>query len=511
MGGNLGKCQKCPMAGEDRSIAGGINTSAVVNDLCAAFFITGAQHTLAGSEYGSQTGIECYPSDIDGITAATTRAHINARRQGDEPPTILIADTGGSQVQQAIRQAQVSGRHVQLYILAAGQVTSAQAPSTTEISCVAHKTWGHRAMSNMSRVSAVGWPWCVDGIGSRFAQVIMASPRIGPDDSRTTEAPLIRVVGLPPMEVHEIRIAATEELEDYVVTAITRAQTMADRNGLTFKWTTSQFRRRRVMGGNHPGAFQMAVHNVEIRAEWGGAERSEPGARAIRDINDEIIDLQNSIAGVQTEAIILDLTSGRANVSEWCVAWTNGELGQAVHAPMNKNQTYNALLGMQPLADRFGAKAVPVETGVAIIGCAPAIANAVLQGWPQPTGRIHLPRRISTCRTHSDHETDVRLSSPSAGHDLTWIAATGGQIHPSTIATVLYDVLGEYPTTESACALNPGTQAEQMIQVTVPAHLRQRMLMGPGADGATYINRRKELQSLPIHGNQATGTTQSKR
>ena len=95
-------------------------------------------------------------------------------------------------------------------------------------------------MANVNFVSALGRPWCVDGNGSRYAQVIMESIRIGPDDSRTTEAPLIRVVGLPPMEeVREIRIAATEKLEDDVVTAITRAQVTADRNDLTFKWTAN--------------------------------------------------------------------------------------------------------------------------------------------------------------------------------------------------------------------------------------------------------------------------------
>ena len=48
-------------------------------------------------------GVECYPSDRGGITAAIARAHITARRQGDELPTILNVDTGGAQVQQAIR------------------------------------------------------------------------------------------------------------------------------------------------------------------------------------------------------------------------------------------------------------------------------------------------------------------------------------------------------------------------------------------------------------------------
>ena len=86
---------------------------------------------------------------------------------------------------------------MQLYVLAAGQVSNAQATNTSEIVRVAHKAWGHRAMAGISSISAVGWPWRVDGNGSRFAQIIIASIRIAPNPTRTTEAPLIRIVGLP--------------------------------------------------------------------------------------------------------------------------------------------------------------------------------------------------------------------------------------------------------------------------------------------------------------------------
>ena len=87
---------------------------------------------------------------------------------------------------------------MQLYVLAAGQVSSARATDTNEIVHVAHKAWGHRAMANINNISAVGWPWGVDGTGSRYAQIIIASIRIGPDLARTTEAPLIRIIGPPP-------------------------------------------------------------------------------------------------------------------------------------------------------------------------------------------------------------------------------------------------------------------------------------------------------------------------
>ena len=64
-------------------------------------------------------------------------------------------------------------------------------------------------------------------------------------------------------------------------------------------------------------------------------------------------------------------------------------------------------------------------------------------------------------------------------------------MHPTAAARALFDILGEYPTAESVCGLNPQVHAfEQMIQVTAPAHLRQRMLMGPGADGSVLVDGR---------------------
>ena len=292
-----------------------------------------------------------------------------------------------------------------------------------------------------------------------------------------------------------------------MIAAIARAPNTADTSNLTFKWTTSQIRRQRGASGSQPGAAQMALHNVEVRMAWGNGNGTEACIRIIGNLKDSLAELQNNIAHDQSDLVRTNLATGQNIAKEWCVGWTNEELGQAVHAPMHRGLTHSAHIGMQPLAERFGAKTVPVETGVAIIGCAPAIADAVLQGWPQHEARIHLPRRISTYRTHCEHEADARLSSPSAGHDLTWIIATGGQVHPATVAAALFDVLGEFPTTESICALNPGAHAfENMIQVTVPAHLRQRMHMGPAGRGWLDPHRRKESQGLPVHRSEEAGT-----
>ena len=83
-------------------------------------------------------------------------------------------------------------------------------------------------------------------------------------------------------EVHEIRIAATEKLEDDIVTAITRAQTLAARGGLTFKWTTSQLRMRRAVGGNRQGGssdgstqHKSAPSGEELEGQSQGPELSE--------------------------------------------------------------------------------------------------------------------------------------------------------------------------------------------------------------------------------------------
>ena len=232
----------------------------------------------------------------------------------------------------------------------------------------------------------------------------------------------------------------------------------------------------------------MAVHNIEISAQQGRVDGEEASNRAINALRTSLAELQNAIVCNQSDPARVNPPSMRHNNSEWCVTWTKEEMGQAIHVPMHRNLTHSALTGVQPLAERFGAKAVPVETGVAIIGCAPAVADAVLQGWTHHEAGIHIARRVLTYPTHREHEVDIRLSSPSAGHDLTWMIATAGQVHPTAVANALLDILGEYPTAESVCGLNPHVRAfEQMIQVTVPAHLRQRMLMGPGADGSILV------------------------
>ena len=119
----------------------------------------------------------------------------------------------------------------------------------------------------------------------------------------------------------------------------------------------------------------MAIHQIVTRGgQYGRGTPSEAG-NAIHALKREICDLQNNNSAGQTRTSIMSLADGRGTPSEWCVAWTKDEIDQAVHVPMNRNQTYSALMGMQRLADRFGAKAVPIDTGVAVIGCAPAIQS----------------------------------------------------------------------------------------------------------------------------------------
>ena len=42
----------------------------------------------------------------------------------------------------------------------------------------------------------------------------------------------------------------------------------------------------------------MALHSIEVRTEWGGSRRPDLSARVIRDLNDESIDMQNSITEI---------------------------------------------------------------------------------------------------------------------------------------------------------------------------------------------------------------------
>ena len=127
----------------------------------------------------------------------------------------------------------------------------------------------------------------------------------------------------------------------------------------------------------------MAVHTIEISVQRGRADGSESCDRAINALKAALAEVHNSTACNQADTARENLPCIRHNDGEWCITWTQEEMEQAIHVPMPRHLTHTALLGIQPLAERFGAKAVPVETGVAIIGCAPAIADAVLQGCSQ--------------------------------------------------------------------------------------------------------------------------------
>ena len=69
-----------------------------------------------------------------------------------------------------------------------------------------------------------------------------------------------------------------------------------------------------------------------------------------------------------------------------------------------------------------------------------------------------------------------------------WTVATGGQIHPDRVAHALREIFGEYPTTDMVCALHPETQVfEPMVQVSVPNHFRNFMIMGPGSEASIQV------------------------
>ena len=346
----------------------------------------------------------------------------------------------------------------------------------------------------MGRISAIGWPWSTDEQGSRFAQAMLSHITIASIVLRTTEAPLCRIAYVPPIEeTREIKVAPTANIEE-VLTAITRMQARCARDNLTSQWTTSHLRPRRATGGYIRGSSQIAVHRLVIRVANDYLESTNNAVNAITVPQQELMAVHNAARQDHSTARIGAFVAGEDAYEEargeWCVTWGPDEMGQVVHIPINvsTDDTYTAFKNMQSIADHCGAKVVPIESGIAIIGLAPAVAEVVIQRWPRAGNGIHQPRRFFTYRAHGTTEADIRFASPASGHDLMWMVATGGQIYFDRVAQALLDVLGEYPTTDMVCALHPETQTfEPMVQVSVPNHLRNLMIMGPAAEAFIQV------------------------
>ena len=139
---------------------------------------------------------------------------------------------------------------------------------------------------------------------------------------------------------------------------------------------------------------------------------------------------------------------------------------------------------------------MPTTSGVAILGLGPALAEGVLSRWRDGEKGIHQPRRLQIYPTSEEGRSYGRLGAPAAGHDLTWLVATRGQLTPRAVAYALRDVwsrpgldnrtrqlaavaafaaIGEtgFMQIHAGYALNAGAKEEELKEViymvTVPA------------------------------------------
>ena len=178
-------------------------------------------------------------------------------------------------------------------------------------------------------------------------------------------------------------------------------------------------------------------------------DNADTRARAfqiIAALRSDLAQIHNSARIGQDVDHVQALVDNMHLFDQWCVSWNSEELRQAVHVPLAANEVYNAIGNTQRIAGLVGAQVVPIETGLAILGLPPTTADAVLRYCAREGSRLHQPRTLQTYDTHLATSADIRLSAPAAGHDLTWMVATGGQIHPSEVARALFWILGEQPT-----------------------------------------------------------------
>ena len=478
----------------------------VVREIAPHVILMNEQHRLVADPHCRDLDRNCYLATRDGAAAAAGRARELAREDAEEEIVVLVLEVGGSALQAINQTLRAAGTRLKVVAVATADAAAPVAPRCSELAAMAHRTWGHWALATAMHVTAMGRPWSKDSWGSRFAQMLLAGFDLRPDAPRTVEAPLWRA--RVPCDTEWSRVlcvAAQKQMEQAVLAALYRAQAEALGQNLRFGWWTRHYRPGEKLADRTAEARPVSTHVVAIGRDVQGSLGGDATAwgHVAAGILDRLRDAcdtfdfnlrqahrgtldQAADAGEEVVRALGERTSGEP--APWCVTWSPGELVGAVHVPVDTDGTCAAVADLGPAARCYGAKAVVLPSGIALIGLAPGLAEAALRRRCAAERGLHCPRRLAAHEAPLRGAADVRLVEPTAGHDLTWMVVTQGQIPPAQVARAVRGVLGEAPVAVAVNGYHPNRDTfEQMVQVTVPAHLERGMRLGPAAAGELLV------------------------
>ncbi len=433
----------------------------------------------------SDLHLPCFPAEPEGYGQALAAArHFAAEDTGlDELPLVLMVHARGGQLQAILSRA--AQMDISAHVVLLGSV---QADPCTrdgwQLAALVHKLWGHRAVNALSHVAPVGQPIRSRLRGARqFFLAVATTLR-----PCTIDPPLTRLSLCPaaPHTVGPLTVMAQASRRDDFDVELARATHTCLAAGtrlLVFP--------RSCWPSLEPGMQDEDVQPLTIYIiRWAGTCPAQ--------------------AGVVRTALqaLKDFASLEATPTHWITAVSASDLPGAILYPVSAAAMCTVAARWQKTAAQLGGRAVATPAGLGLLNVPPAVAQVCLEAVPHRDPALAAPMRLtghvaSTSgdppQPHHSSDTspsprsplhlDFTLTPPTAGHDLLWLVATGGQHTAHSVARAATDGLGATVAAAEENAWNPLSRAfEQMVLLTIPGHTRDAMERGPGAQRTLLVD-----------------------
>ena len=370
---------------------------------------------------------------------------------------------------------------VRACIVAIGDV-GVSAPGRVNLDYIpaAHKLWGHRVLDMADRIGPIGMP-IRPGRGPLRQFLLCAVSTCRP---ATLDAPLCRLTcpPAPPTLVGPMFVLSQESRRDDVNAAVQDAVTRCRVGGAQVAVDTAHY-----APGREPGQYTPTTEPlVSFTLHWNG---TSDALRAL--VRDALLELQRTL-------------SPFCQPTRWATWATLDDLNGAVIFPASKLSVCAVAAQWQEAAASFGGRVLVTSTGIAMTGAPPLVAQTWVEAHGHRMPTFHAPMRVLAYdpddgaghRRIADSlpeakRWDFRLASPAAGQDLVWLVHTAGQHTLAAVGRAVFDVLGEATANVAVRAWHPRQHRfDDMVQISLPSHLRRPMELGPGASGQLQVDGR---------------------
>ena len=433
----------------------------------------------------SDLHLPCFSTETEGYGQAlvAARQFANDDTGLDDPPIVLMVNASGGQLQAILSRAEQMG--LRAHIILMGSVQAEPCPHEGwQLATLAHKLWGHRAINALSHITPVGRPIRSRARGTRQF-FLAATATLRPC---TIDPPLTRI-SLCPSAAHTagpLLVLAQESRRDDFDVELNRARCACLAAGVRLLVFTRSYFPSLEPGMQGEDVQPLTAYTIR----WAGTCPAQAGTA------------RNALQELRAFA------SREATPTHWITAVCAGDLPGAVIYPVGSSAMCTVSALWQKTAAQMGGRVVATAAGLGLVNVPPAIAQVCLDAYPCRDPALTAPMRLTGhIATISDDppqpdqpnggplpptrplRLDFTLTQPTAGHDLLWLVATGGQHTAHDVSRAASECLGTAVAAAEERAWNPLSRAfEQMVLLTIPGHTRDAMERGPGAQRTLSVD-----------------------